>query len=305
LRSTATVAGLKEIGASEPLADLQLEIALRRALLAEPASAEELLRWTLEKWSTASRNGRTCFIPSQEFLLLWAKSDLPGIVRWAEALDASSGELGLRAQGLLISLVDSATRERWVAAAKSAPPKEEGGESLFSHWAQWDLAGALAAVAEASQPEFARGLANHAVYGPWPDQPWNASRDALQVLSSFDFSKRPPQISGFILEECYRLMEQWDSMDVAGAGQFGFAYLLRTNYAPRDRLIQFFSGSDIYAREDGMIDRTFCALRVWAVVRPQQMRKWIAGLEDAEMRKALTWLLENPWGHGKKEHGTP
>jgi hypothetical protein len=84
-------------------------------------------------------------------------------------------------------------------------------------------------------------------------------------------------------------MEQWDSMDVAGAARFGFAYLRRTNYAPREGLIQFFSGKDIYGGEDGMIDRTFCALRAWAVVRPDEMKKWIATIEDAAMRTALTW----------------
>ncbi len=31
------------------------------------------------------------------------------------------------------------------------------------------------------------------------------------------------------------------------------------------------------------------------------MRKWIATVKDAEMRKALTSLLENPWGTGEKE----
>jgi hypothetical protein len=50
-----------------------------------------------------------------------------------------------------------------------------------------------------------------------------------------------------------------------------------------------------------MIDRTFCALRVWAVVKPDEMKKWIATLDDAEMRKALTWLLEHPWGIGSAE----
>jgi hypothetical protein len=76
------------------------------------------------------------------------------------------------------------------------------------------------------------------------------------------------------------------------------SYLRRTNYAPREGVIQFFSGKDIYGGEDGMIDRTFCALRAWAVVRPDEMKKWIATIEDAAMRNALTWLLEKPWGTG-------
>ena len=49
-----------------------------------------------------------------------------------------------------------------------------------------------------------------------------------------------------------------------------------------------------------MIDRTFCALRVWAVIRPNEMRTWIRILDDEKMRKALTWLLQHPVGEGSK-----
>ena len=91
-------------------------------------------------------------------------------------------------------------------------------------------------------------------------------------------------------------MEQWDSMDVAAAAKFGLAYLIRTDYAPRNGLVRFFSGDNIYGGEDGMIDRTFCALRMWAVVRPGEMKEWINTVEDEALRKALFWLVDNPWG---------
>ena len=45
-----------------------------------------------------------------------------------------------------------------------------------------------------------------------------------------------------------------------------------------------------------MIDRTFCALRVWAVVQPKEMQTWIDTIKDADLQKALRWLLQNPWG---------
>jgi hypothetical protein len=51
-----------------------------------------------------------------------------------------------------------------------------------------------------------------------------------------------------------------------------------------------------------VIDRTFCALRVWAATQPEAMKDWIDTLEDPEMRKALLWLRKNPWG-GPKETG--
>lgn len=50
-----------------------------------------------------------------------------------------------------------------------------------------------------------------------------------------------------------------------------------------------------------MIDRTFCALRTWAVVRPDEMKIWIATLKEKDLRTALTWLVENPWGTGHEE----
>jgi hypothetical protein len=77
--------------------------------------------------------------------------------------------------------------------------------------------------------------------------------------------------------------------------------MLRTDYAPRENLIKLFSGDDKFASDGDMIDRTFCSLRVWAVVKPREMKAWIGTLQDAEMRKALTWLLQHPWGTGPKE----
>ncbi|WP_395745263.1 hypothetical protein [Prosthecobacter sp.] len=69
----------------------------------------------------------------------------------------------------------------------------------------------------------------------------------------------------------------------------------------RENLLRFFSGEDEFADEGGMIDRTFCALRVWAVIRPEEMREWIGRQEGADMRKALTWLLKHPWGEGEEK----
>jgi len=92
------------------------------------------------------------------------------------------------------------------------------------------------------------------------------------------------------------VMEEWGEIDIGETARYGPDFMLRIHYAPRENLIQFFSGYDVYPDEGGMIDRTFCALRVWAVFKPGEMKAWIATLDDADMRKALTWLLEHPWG---------
>jgi hypothetical protein len=31
------------------------------------------------------------------------------------------------------------------------------------------------------------------------------------------------------------------------------------------------------------------------------MRAWLTTMKDKEMRAALTWLLENPWGTGPEK----
>ena len=66
-------------------------------------------------------------------------------------------------------------------------------------------------------------------------------------------------------------------------------------------LIKVFSGKSFDSDDDGALDRTFCGLRFWAMWKPDEMRKWISGLEDPEMRQALTWMVENPWGWDSPE----
>ena len=65
-------------------------------------------------------------------------------------------------------------------------------------------------------------------------------------------------------------------------------------------MIKYFRGTDGFT-DDAMMDRTFCSMRVWAVVKPNAMADWIPSIKDEEMRKALWWLLQNPWGWGPEE----
>jgi hypothetical protein len=72
--------------------------------------------------------------------------------------------------------------------------------------------------------------------------------------------------------------------------------MLKDNLFPRKRLIEIFEGRETGDLDDGLVDRTTCALRVWSVMRPEEVREWIKSQPGEELRKALTWLLENPWG---------
>ena len=93
------------------------------------------------------------------------------------------------------------------------------------------------------------------------------------------------------------VLEWYGTLDIAAMARHGFDFMRRTNFTPRENLIKFFSGQDGYT-DDDVIDRTFCSLRVWAVVKPKEMKEWIGTIKEADMRKALTWLLDHPWGTG-------
>jgi hypothetical protein len=59
---------------------------LRRSLTAEPASALELLKSAREiKWTLMDTGSGPPDGPSIELLLIWAKLDMPGLAKWAEA----------------------------------------------------------------------------------------------------------------------------------------------------------------------------------------------------------------------------
>jgi hypothetical protein len=276
---------------------------MRRWLEAEPESALEIVRRTQEtKWppfpgGSEQRSGG----PSTELLMIWAKSDLPAISTWAGSLDIRKDNVALTAKGLLLSRVDAETRSRWLAEAKSVQPEDDLTEKLLSEWAGWNPKPALDAAVATKNPDTIRGVASEIAYGPFAGV-WNSSHFGLGVIKDFDVVSLPEEIrKGLGDLEWETIMERWAPIDIGEAARYGVEFLFRTDYAPRDRLLKFFSGHDEYPDEGGMIDRTFCALRVWAVVRPKEMKAWIGTLKDAEMRKAFTWLLENPWGTGPKE----
>jgi hypothetical protein len=93
----------------------------------------------------------------------------------------------------------------------------------------------------------------------------------------------------------YMIMEQWGDIDAGEAAAFGVGWLLRTRFCTKEELIKQWSGK-ANSWDGTMSDRTFCCLRTWAVTRPNEMRNWIQKQSDAEIRNALTWLLDHPLG---------
>jgi hypothetical protein len=91
-------------------------------------------------------------------------------------------------------------------------------------------------------------------------------------------------------------MEQWGSIDIGEAARYGLDFILRTKYARRDLLLRYYRGEKVGLGDDGMNDRTFCALRVWGVFHQKEMIAWINTLDDLEMRESLTWLVKHARG---------
>lgn len=285
---------------------LRFEIAMRRWLRAKPADAPEIVKWIrtqfLRAWPGAERGTAQ---PSTELFVIWAGADLPGMIRWAESLDHDKDVTAPETLGFLMSRVDAGTRQRWIAEAKKRDEKEEEGsafrvKSLLRTWAGWDPATALEFALQEPDPEIIQEIATYSYATPFGDGASNTYDFGLGVIREFDASRVPKVWRDDHYEGWEMIMESWGDVDIGEAARYGVDFLLRYEPGLRNDLIKLFSGDDDFARDGDMTDRTFCALRVWAVMRPQEMKPWITTIKDAEMRQALTWLLESPWGGPKK-----
>jgi len=132
------------------------EIGLRRWLRTEPAAALQVIQRAQEtKWPPrflGQLESRPAG-PSTELFVIWATADLPAMIRWADSLEPQQGNsLATRAKGFLMSRIDAATRQRWLAGAKAADPDEEGSSWLMLHWAAWDPKAALDEAVASGNP---------------------------------------------------------------------------------------------------------------------------------------------------------
>lgn len=282
-----------------------VEAGLRRWLQAEPEDAIKILDFARERhWSEEeSAPNWSRGLPSIEFLMVWAEVDLPGLIRWAESLHFLKGDLALRVKGFLMSRVDEKRRKRWLAAARARPTDERAASKLLIAWAGWQPKAALDEAIATHDGENIYDVIEAGSRGPWGGRLYITTHSGLGWLKRLDAPSLIEQTSKvseygkpFFLDSWYILLEPWGDIDIGETARYGLDFLLRTDFAPRANLLKLFSGDDAFASDSDMIDRTFCALRVWAVVQPAEMRKWIATLDDADLEKALTWLLEHPWG---------
>lgn len=289
--------------------DLRLiyEIGWRRWLERFPGEAADVLKsiesvqWPAEHFPRQRPAEKAAVSP--ELLLVWHRVDRAGLKAWASERPSGAHLRAQRtARCILMGEVEPDLRRKWLAEIVGADEAASGLEEL----AAWEPE---LAMRSAGDIRIANGielqdLVDGCVYGPWNGAALNTSLFGIRYVASHGLAHVSESLRSRFSTEWggTTFMEQWGSIDPASAARFGFKTLLENDYAPRADLIRFFTGEDVFADECGLIDRTFCALRVWAVTKPREMRSWIGQQPDSGMREALTWLLEHPWG-GQQERG--
>ncbi len=258
-----------------------VEIEERRCLQANPGSAPDII--------ARMKQG-----PSPATLMLWAKGDLPGMIHWADSQNPAKNDLVLEVREYLMAQVDAATRVRWLANARTFDPKGDCTEDFVGQWAEWDPAGALAAAVTDGRWDVISECARGGVYGAFTT--YNTELYGISIVRNFDPSVISPARRLWAIDQWDAIMEEWGDVDIADAARYGVYFLKRMDTPHRSDFLKYCSGSDIQPKPGDMMRRTFNALRVWAVVRPKEMKAWIGALNDPPLQKALTWLLEHPWG---------
>jgi hypothetical protein len=210
--------------------------------------------------------------------------------KWAESLPKNQA---WTAKCILIRHVDAKTRSQWLKEI----PENEQADSLRV-LAAWEPGLAMEEALRTQEPEIIAHAFDGCAYG---FRAMNGVHAGLGFLNQFDLSQLPKDSLDEVLgESATTVMEQWGGIDAGECARFGIRCLKHSPWVDWKEVRQFFSGDDNMADEGGVTDRTFCSLRVWAVTKPDEMKAWIATEPDAELRTALGWLLEHPWGHHAK-----
>lgn len=275
-----------------------VEIALRRWLVAEPSRASYIMGLLLPEQQYSVMD----FTRVNQFLRLWVEVDRPGVMKWADS-KATSKHMTMAARGMLMSEVEPEQRANWLTQA-CAPEKDDDGFTNFQleSWGLWDPKAALDYAIGEGSTQFINGIADASVHGPYGD-PMRPGRFAFNVVRDLDLRKLPREAREVLMDDWgMGAMEVWGEHDAGATTRFGFAQLQGYGWCgnPKDKVIEFFGGrNNEYRDNTSVIDRTFCAVRVWAATKPSEMKAWVATVEDEKLREALKWLADNPWGPGR------
>ncbi|MGV3663218.1 MAG: hypothetical protein ACO1TE_23805 [Prosthecobacter sp.] len=270
------------------------EVGLRRWLVERPQEMPQILERIRNKhWPAEGQMPARAAGPSISLLLLWSQVDAAGMRAWATHVDNAQQDSAWLAKCILMAQVDDATRKQWLAE-----PQGDLRRDRLTQLASWQPEVAVSEALRSGDTEWITDALQLTVYGE-NSGCYNWSHFGLGYLRDFDLNRLPKEAKTLFVHECAGiLMEQWGDVDVGECARFGLRVLPHGKWPERQELLNFFRGeADI--GDDGIVDRTFCSLRVWAVVRPAEMRAWLGTLKDKELRESLTWLLEHPWGMEK------
>lgn len=299
---TCPAHALPELFRSGQVTRESADVAAIRWLSAEPSKALDIIAEVAKKellYETPLRDRHREY-PSLWFLQQWKRLDPPAMKRWTEKRQFNRDEMAEQAYGMLMSDVDADTRKLWLKKAEDEKSDDGCRARLLMQWAEWNPADAFQALDEKHDQHLVGDVLQSIVY-PENGQIWNRSPWGLRFVDELDWARQAPFMLKALLEESgIIMMEQWVDVDVGQAARFAFKTITTPGAPqiyPRQELIKEFSGGAPFSGDD-FNDRCFCALRFWAMWKPDEMRKWIATVQGADMQKALTWLLEHPWGTG-------
>ena len=283
------------------------EIGMRRWLASEPKEGLKVIqRIRGLSWPDPAHNlkPRTAFV-TPALLLIWAKADPAGLQAWAETTKEKADQThAWRAKCILMSMVKPEVRDRWLKSLDAMAPDDFN--KCLETLADWEPGLAWERAVRSKDDDLIWQIFRNIGCGLWPGHLSNTSRAGCDFIEKIDFTKYPEDVRKMIFEGVNdtRLPEQWGDFDLGACARWGLRYLLSGDSGvPRSNMIALLGGDDTFASDGDIIDRTFCSLRVWAVWRPDEMREWIKTQEGEDLKEALTWLLDHPWG-GPKEEGS-
>ena len=273
------------------------EIALRRWLASAPTAGLRIVQWlSAKRWTNGipPPGGPPSAQISTELLLLWSKLDFQGLLQLAEEPPGLNDKLPVwEARGMVWTQISQGTRQRWIDELMNQDFDGPSPEPFIA----WQPNTVVGIGLRLKDPHWIADAIASSTRDPFGSFLPNAIRATVPWMLAFEVQSIPESLRSRFTEESFGdAMVLWGEVDVASAARFGTACLLAINTPPRGELLRFFSGEDLFPDDGGVLDRTFCALRVWAVTRPKEMRAWIATQEGDDLKKALTWLLEHPWG---------
>jgi len=285
--------------ASGMLAEAAFEAGLRCWIWERKEDGPEIVQHILRKIWPADPATQTAEHPafiSGEFLLSWSQANFNSLMQWQESAQQELPREVWLARCILMNRVSKDIRDKWLAAIPSKEP-----EDYLCVLAPWAPELAMKRAVRTKEFEVIRHVGEAAVYS-FGGGIRNGRHAGLGFINSFDLQSLPKVVREPLSWQWgITPMEEWGDVDAGEAARYGFRFLMQQSWCSRENLMRLFSGDDRFSEDSSMVDRTFCALRVWAVLRPEEMRAWIAKQEGKEMRKALTWLLEHPWGGDVKE----